>query len=414
MASLGAGAGAFTGDSERSALGEKRRQADMENRRRQEELAQRDREFKMNLGQRQSENAESTRRYDSSVSIANEDKTYQRNRTSELDLLSREDKKYDRNRTSELDALNQEDREYQRGRNDKLDSINQQNTEFAQNRAVRQDEWSEAINGLTQEHKQQEIEQNDLTLAAYRDKVKEDKDNKEKRNSIAKSHFGALLISTAENGGVAPVPALELYKQNTGRSLKGLYFTRDGDAVVDEEGEGGVSSNFVPRDITSAAMEFFSGSPSASSGGRSGSYGTAKSDVSQQKIDMQKGENYLMNLERRIDALKEDLKDYPDQETEKKIKGEIKNLRKRHEDVSNEVYGKYSSDDEKGGDKGGGKVPTFVNPVVEKLYGMSKAELSDRLRRTAKAKNQDPNAVLFGILKGETQENRNAFLKSLK
>ena len=396
MASLGAGAGAFTGDSERNALGEKRRQADMENRRRQEELAQRDREFKMNLGQRQSENAESTRRYDSSVSIANEDKAYQRNRT------------------SELDALNQEDREYQRGRNDKLDSINQQNTEFAQNRAVRQDEWSEAINGLTQEHKQQEIEQNDLTLAAYRDKVKEDKDNKEKRNAIAKSHFGALLISTAENGGVAPLPALELYKQNTGRSLKGLYFTRDGDAVVDEEGEGGVSSNFVPRDITSAAMEFFSGSPSASSGGRSGSYGTAKSDVSQQKIDMQQGENYLKNLERRIDALKEDLKEYPDPAAEKKIKEEIKNLRVRHDDVSNKVYGKYSSDDEKGGDKGGGKVPTFVNPVVEKLYGMSGVELSDRLRKIAKAQNQDPNAVLFGILKGETQENRNAFLKSLK
>lgn len=396
MAARGAGAGAHQGDMDRRALAAKERSIELAHREAQARLEQNDSQFKMNLGQRQSEQAESVRRYDSSVE------------------MTEEQNKYQRGRNEQIDSLNVEQKQYERGRFDRLDSQNEQKASFDQERAKKSDGWAEVLNELTAEQKQQQLEQNSLTLNAYREASALEKENRSKRETLAKSHFGALLTSAIENGGIAPVSALDLYMKNTGSKLKGLYFTKDGGAVVDEEGDDGkVASNFVPQQITNAAMEFVTGILSKSSGG-GGGRSLATPDIAQGKFDLQRGESLLKNLERRIDALKEDLKEYPDPEIEKKIKEEIKNLRKRHDDVSNEVYGKDSIDDDKGGDKGGGKVPTFVNPVVERLYGMSGVDFSDRLRKIARAENQTPDAILFGILKGETEENKNAFFKSLK
>lgn len=317
MAALGAGAGAHRGDMERDALDEKRRQADMQNRQSQDALAQRGREFAMNLGQRQSEQEEATRRYDSSVE------------------MTEEQNKYQRGRNEQIDSLNIEQKQYERGRFDKLDAQNEQKASFDQERAKKSDGWAEVLNELTAEQKQQQLEQNSLTLNAYREASALEKENRSKRETLAKSHFGALLTSAIENGGIAPMSALNLYMKNTGSKLKGLYFTKDGGAVVDEEGDDGqVASNFVPQQITNAAMEFVTGIPSKSSGG---GRSLATPDLAQGKIDVKLGESLLKNLERRIDALKDDIA-LATMEEENQIKAEIRMLQDQYNKVSDTVY----------------------------------------------------------------------------
>lgn len=370
MAALGAGAGAHKGEMDSRAIAQREVEGEQAHQRGMMAIEQNDQHFKMNFGQRE----------------------------------------------SELEKVSE--------RTDRLDKRQEERDTFDRERLIKSDEWADVLNKLMVEQKEQQLVQSNLTLTAYREAAQAEKDQIAKREEIAKSNFGALVISALENGGVAPLANINLHNNAVGSKFTGAYFTPDGGFVVDEKGEDGqVKSNYHEQSIVNAVKSYFFNEPLQRTSGRVSSSGSARMapssfsttpDVAQQRIDMQQGENYLKNLERRIDALKEDLKEYPDLAAEKNIKEEIKKLRKRHDDVSNKVYGKYYIDDDKGGGKGGGKVPTFVNSVVERLYGMTAVELSDRLRKIAEAQKQSPDAILFGILKGETEENKKAFFKSLK
>lgn len=344
MAALGAGAGAHRGDMERAELDEKRRQADMQNRQSQDALAQRGREFAMNLGQRQSEQEEATRRYDSSVEMTEEQNRYQRGRN------------------EQIDSMNVEQKQYERGRFDRLDKRQEERDTFDRERLTKSDGWADVLNALTEEHKKQQLEESNLTLTAYREAAQAEKDQIAKREEIAKSNFGALVISALENGGVAPLANINLHNNAVGSKFTGAYFTPDGGFIVDEKGEDGqVKSNYHEQSIVNVAKSYFFNEPLQRTSGRVYSSGSARiapssfsttPDLAQGKFDLQRGESLLKNLERRIDALKGALGEASSTEEENQIKAEMRTLQDQYSKISNTVYADILGN--KGADGGGG------------------------------------------------------------
>ena len=326
MAALGAGAGAHKGEMDSRAIAQREVEGEQAHQRGMMAIEQNDQHFKMNFGQRQSEQEEATRRYDSSV------------------------------------EMTEEQNRYQRGRFDRLDKRQEERDTFDRERLTKSDEWTDVLNALTEEHKKQQLEQSNLTLTAYREAAQAERDQIAKREEIAKSNFGALVISALENGGVAPLANINLHNNAVGSKFTGAYFTPDGGFVVDEKGEDGqVKSNYHEQSIVNAAKSYFFNEPLQRTSGRVSSSGSARMapssfsttpDLAQGKFDLQRGESLLKNLERRIDALKGALGEASSTEEENQINAEIRTLQGQYSKVSNTVYADILGN--KGADGGGG------------------------------------------------------------
>ena len=294
MSSLGAGAGTGTSWRFQQAESTKRAADDLAHFRGMAAIEQNDQHFKMNFGQRE----------------------------------------------SEVERVSE--------RTDRLDKRQEERDTFDRERLTKSDGWADVLNGLTEEYKKQQLEQSNLTLTAYREAAQAEKDQIAKRKEIAKSNFGALVISALENGGVAPLANINLHNNAVGSKFAGAYFTPDGGFVVDEKGEDGqVKSNYHEQSIVNAAKSYFFKEPLQRTSGRVSSSGSARMapssfsttpDIAQGKPDLQRGESLLKNLERRIDALKGALGEASSTEEENQIKAEIRTLQGQHSEISNTVY----------------------------------------------------------------------------
>ena len=393
MAALGAGAGAYKGSMERDELAEKRRQADLEDERNRQALAQRNEQFQLNMGQEQAAQAENTRRFDMAQKTAQENTDFERNRIGKLDAQNAEQTKYSRGRDMASDALSE-----------KKMQMDQSKTAFDQGRATKSDAWAEAVNGLTMEQKQQEIEQNNLTLETYRTAARTEKEQMANRQKLANSNFGAAVMSMVENGGYASPSTLDILNKATGQKIQKMYQVEDKGVVVEYVGDDGKpATEFKPMDVINKHMTALYGDK-YSGGGSYRSSGSSSSGLAQGRFDLALGESLLKNLERRIDTYQ---KQIDDNRLEKgdpgytELKSKLLALQSQYDTVSNDVYGEMLGT---GGDTGGTGSAGYVNPNQAYLDRLGKLSTSARnrlLMELAEEKKTTPSAILAALSRGE-------------
>ena len=250
MAGLGAGAGAFEGDTERNRLAEQRRQANMQaniQRKRlnlAEEEAEKDDEFRREATQFNQQKQVAEFRAD------REQNAWNRNRQEKLDADAAEQKKWDRGKDM-----------WGKRRTETLDAREQEQQAFNQKRTEKQDTWSEALHGLTIEKHNKEMEERQATLDLYRKKAKHEEDMLANKQKMAKSHFAGLVMAAMESpNGVAPKEALDFYNEQTGSKFVGFSMLQNRSALVAmDDGKGNIVENYSPQDFIDSVVSYARG-----------------------------------------------------------------------------------------------------------------------------------------------------------
>jgi hypothetical protein len=337
MAGLGAGQGAHDGDMERGRLAEQQRQADLQARLQREGMAQRDRQFRLNLEADEAVRQDAANRFNVTRQDDLKDKSYVRGRQDRLDQQAAEQIEWERNLKARVDERTEQDSAWSRQRADKLDAERAQDKAFDRERTAKQDAWSEALNSLTLEQREQEIEQNRMTIDQYRQKTKYDNELIANKQRMAKSNFAALLVSAMDNAGVASQSAIDLYNKAVGGKVKGLYFLQNGGVVIDEDdGNGGVTSSFAPQDFVDNVTAWAMGNDNPQQ--TKGALPVRKAPVSG-GVDPDRVSAAVKEYGRLLDAAEKAVPMAPDDPQYKSAKDRADTLRSKYEALLEKAYG---------------------------------------------------------------------------
>jgi hypothetical protein len=334
MAGLGAGAGAFEGDTERNRLAEQRRQANMQaniQRKRlnlAEEEAEKDDEFRRETTKfnQQKQVAE--------FRAAREQDAWNRSRQEKLDAEAAEQKKWDRGKDM-----------WGKRRTEALDVRDREKQDFEQKRAEKQDSWSEALHGLTLEKHEQEMAERKATLDQYRQKAKHEADMLANKQKIAKSHFAGLVMAAMESpNGVAPKEAIDFYNTSTGSKFVGFSMLQDRSALVAMQDEAGnVVENYSPQDFIDSVVSYARGDdlrmqPTAPQSQRHPVAGG---------IDPERISAAIKEYGRLLDAAEKAIPMAPDDPQYKAAKDRADKLRDKYEALLEKAYGDLLPKEEK-------------------------------------------------------------------
>lgn len=395
MAGLGAGAGAFEGDTERNRLAEQRRQANMQaniQRKRlnlDEEKAEKDDEFHREETQFNQQKQVAEFRAD------REQKAWDRNRQEKLDAEAAEQKKWDRGKEM-----------WSKRRTEALDVRAQEQQAFNQKRTEKQDVWSEALHGLTLEKHEQEMAERNATLELYRQKAKHEADMLANKQKMAKSHFAGLVMAAMESpNGVAPKEALDFYNEQTGSKFVGFSMLQNRSALVAmDDGKGNIVENYSPQDFIDSVVSY----------ARGDDLRMQPTDTQPQRrpvgggVDPERASAAVRDYGRLLDAAEKNVPD-PDLDPAgyKTAMERVNTLRGKYERLVDAAYGDLlPKDDDKG------KL-TFSNDAVKALYGMSPAEIKKRANLWASRAKTTPKQALSRLLANESPQVRAAIMSAL-
>lgn len=407
MAGLGAGQGAHDGDMERGRLAEQQRQADLQARLQREGMAQRDQQFRLNLEADEAVRQDAANRFNVTRQDDLKDKSYVRGRQDRVDQQAAGQMEWERNRAARVDERTEQDSAWSRQRADKLDAERASDKAFERGRAAKQDAWSDALNLLSEEKHMQEIEQNRMTIDQYREKAKYDNELVANKQRMAKSNFAGLIISAMDNGGMASPSAIELYNKAVGGNVKGLYFLQNGGVVIDEDdGKGGVTSNFAPQDFVDNVTAWAMGNNQPQQ--TKGALPVRKAPVGG-GVDPDRASEAVRGYERLLDAAEKALPKDRELDPAKydEAMTRVNTLRGKYERLVDAAYGDLlPKDDDKG------KL-TFSNDAVKALYGMSPAEIKKRADLWASRAKTTPKQALSRLLANESPQVRAAIMSAL-
>jgi len=228
MAGLGAGAGAFEGDQERA------RQAEARAR-----INQQSRQFNASLRQRQAENKQAAAER-------------AQNREDTLNM-----------RAKDRDWRQQESQRMQSNA-DRQFGLQAKGQEFSQQRAEKQDEWTKALNEQNMARQKQEMEFAAAKFNQWKTLADQEREELNQRKLLGQTGMASLMRLALDNGGVAPLKAVQAVGQELGLELEGAFFDNDGVFVVnafkqDEQGRKVVVPNFFPPAIQAQMMRAMPG-----------------------------------------------------------------------------------------------------------------------------------------------------------
>jgi hypothetical protein len=228
MAGLGAGAGAFEGDRERARQAAERAR-----------LHEQQRQFNASLRQRRDEAqqaaAERAQNREDTLNMRAEDR----------DWRAQESKRMQSNA----------DRQF---------GLQAGGQEFSQQRAEKQDEWTKALNEQKMAKQKQEMEFASAKFNQWKALADQEREELNQRKLLAQTGMASLMRLARDNGGVAPLKAVQAVGQELGLELEGAFFDNDGLFVVnafkqDEQGRKVVVPNFFPPAIQAQMMRAMPG-----------------------------------------------------------------------------------------------------------------------------------------------------------
>ncbi|MDX9860929.1 MAG: hypothetical protein RBS99_08415 [Rhodospirillales bacterium] len=228
MAALGAGAGAFEGDNARA-----QRAAQAAQR------AEQARQFDAQLQQRQAENKQAAAER-------------AQNREDTLNM-----------RAEDRDWRQQESQRMQSNA-DRQFGLQAGGQEFSQQRAEKQDEWTKALNEQNMARQKQEMEFATTKFEQWKTLADQEREELSQRKLLGQTGMASLMRLAQENGGVAPLRAVQAVGKDLGLDLEGAFFAEDGQFVVnafsqDQQGRRVAVPNFFTPAVQAQMMRSMPG-----------------------------------------------------------------------------------------------------------------------------------------------------------
>lgn len=227
MAGLGAGAGAFEGDRDRA-----QRAAQAAQR------AEQSRQFNANLRQRRNE-------LQQTAAERAEDRDWRaQNREDTLNMRA-------------------EDRDWRAQESQRAQGNTDRQLGLAERRAEL-DEWTKALNEQNMAKQKQEMEFATAKFNQWKTLADQEREELNQRKLLAQTAMASLMWLARDNGGVAPLKAVQAAGQELGLDLEGASFDNDGVFVVnaftqDEHGQKVAVPNFFPPAIQAQMMRAMPG-----------------------------------------------------------------------------------------------------------------------------------------------------------
>lgn len=272
MAGLGAGAGAFEGNQERA------RQAEARAR-----INQQARQFDAQLRQRRDESQQAAAER-------------AQNREDTLNM-----------RAEERDWRAQESQRAQ-GNTDRQFGLAERGQEFSQKRTAEQDEWTKALNEQEMARKKQEMEFATSKFEQWKILADKEREELRQRKLLGQTGMASLMRLAQENGGVAPLRAVQAVGKDLGLDLEGAFFAEDGQFVVnafsqDQQGKRIAVPNFFPPAVQAQMMRSMPGVFGEEAAKAVESSATDKREHTQaMERDKQRYDSYLQRSDARAES----------------------------------------------------------------------------------------------------------------